>query len=124
MRIEIRLHPPHFLRVFLIAASLETGGKAHLHLGINAAGEFGIRMQIVQAAPHLEEIERVVHEFLGCNPRHEWSVIKCPTSEPAQPRCDGRPGKFILQMQFYEGSEAESQAVLIRLGKYVPQNPI
>ena len=112
LRIEVRLHPLHFVRIFLIAASLETGRQAHLHLGINAARKFRIGMQIVDAAPHLEEVERVVHEFLGRNPRHEWSVIKCRPIQPAQPRCDRCARKFILQMQFHKRSEAESQAVL------------
>src|SRR5579863_9805223 len=53
--IEIALNALYFGCVFLVGTTLKAGSKAHLHLRINASWELGIRVQIVDATPHLEK---------------------------------------------------------------------
>src|SRR5215469_2162689 len=74
--IEIGLCTADFGGISLIRAALEAGREAHFHLGVDAAGKRGIGMKIVDAAAHLEEVQRVVHEFLGHKPRGKRSVVK------------------------------------------------
>src|SRR5271166_4735997 len=86
--IKVGSHPCYFARIFLVAAALETWGKAHLHLGIDAAGKGGIGVQILHAAPHLEEIERIVHKLLGGGAGNKWTVVKRTTIKASQSDCD------------------------------------
>src|SRR5579863_9565401 len=58
-RIEIRLYARHLGTVLLVAAALETRCETHLHLRVDTARELWIGMQIVDAAAHLEKIERI-----------------------------------------------------------------
>src|SRR3954454_16344183 len=109
--VKVGLHPLDLGRIFLITASLKAWRQAHFHLGINASGELGIRMQIVHAAPHFEEVERIIHKVLRSNARYEWSVIECRPIQPAQARGNRCARVFILEMQFDQRSEAEAEAV-------------
>src|SRR5579863_2034184 len=87
--IEVGLHPTHFSCVVLIAAAFETRGQAHFHFGIDAAGERGVGMEVVYAAAHFEEVERVVHEFFGGGARGERAVVEVAPVEPAETCGDG-----------------------------------
>ena len=66
--------------IFLIAAALEAGCEAHFHLGIDAARKIWVGMKVVDATPHLEEVERIVHELLGRNPRNKRAVVERTTA--------------------------------------------
>src|SRR5260370_8341251 len=78
-------------------------------------------MKMVQAAAHLEEVEGVVHEFLGCRAGLERSVIKRASVEASQAGSNGGARGFIFEVQFYQRREAKAQTVGIGLGKSFPQ---
>src|SRR5258705_12642982 len=59
-----------------VGAAFVTGREAHLHFGINAAGESGVRVQIVNAAAHFEKIECVTGELFGGSARRKRTVVK------------------------------------------------
>ena len=61
--VEVGLHAGDFAVVVVVGAAFEAGGEAHFHLGIDAAGKLRVGMEIVDAAAHLEEIERIVGEL-------------------------------------------------------------
>src|SRR5690348_4030918 len=73
--VEERAHSVHFLGVLLIAATLEAWSKAHLHFRIDTAGKSRVRIQIIHAAAHFEEIQRVVGKLLRGRARWERSVV-------------------------------------------------
>src|SRR6266851_2174338 len=79
-------------------------------------------MKIVHAAAHLEEVEGVVHEFLGCRAGLERSVIKRASVEASQAGSNGGARVFIFEVQFYQRREAKAQTVGIGLGKSFPQD--
>ena len=76
------LHPGDFGVVVGVGAAFEAGGEAHLHFGIDAAGESGIGMQVFDAAAHFEEVERVAGEFLGGGAGGERAVIEIVSRSP------------------------------------------
>src|SRR5579872_413593 len=57
--IEVVHHTTALVGIGFVGATLEARRKTHLHLRVNATRKCRIRMQIVHAAPQLEEIERV-----------------------------------------------------------------
>src|ERR1700730_8502782 len=122
--IKISLNPIHFGHIFVIAAALEARSQAHFHFGINASGEFWVGMQIVDAAPHLEEVERIVHELLGGNPRNEGAVIERTPAQPAYPRRNRSSRGFVFEMPLHKRREAESQPLLISLGENGAQDAV
>ena len=69
------LHAIDLGGILLVGAAFEARRQAHLHLGINAAGKGGVGMKVVDAASHLEQIERVVGELLRRNAREKRAVI-------------------------------------------------
>ena len=64
---------------------LKARRQAHLHLGVDATGKLRVGVQVIDAAAHLEEIERVVEEFLGREAGHE--MVRSKRSYRAS-RCD------------------------------------
>ncbi len=104
--IEITLHARYFGAVFLVAATLETRRETHFHFRIDATGELGIGMQIVDAAAHLEEIERVTGELFGHAARSERPIVNVPAAQTPKPRSDRSPGKFVIQVKLDQRSEA------------------
>src|SRR2546423_9817010 len=61
--VEVSLNTRHLDAVFIVTTTFETGRQAHLHFGVDAAGEAGVGMKVVDAAAHFEEIEGVVGEL-------------------------------------------------------------
>src|SRR5450432_2718490 len=70
------LHPGDFGVVVGVGAAFEARGEAHLHLGIDAAWERRVGMEIVHAAAHFEKVERVASEFFGGGARGERAVVE------------------------------------------------
>src|SRR5208337_2754735 len=120
--IEVGLHTAYFAGIFLVGAAFEAGSKAHLLLGIDAAGKLGIGIEIVHAASHLEEVERIVHELLGSRAGLKWAVEKAVTTGASQARGDGGTGIWIFEMQLDQWRESEAQTVGISLGKRLAQD--
>src|SRR6202795_1438350 len=81
-------------------------------------------MEIVHTAPHLEKVERVVHELFRSHSRGEWSVVNILPGNSPEPRRDRSARKFILQMQFNQWSETEPQPIRVGLRKGVTQHSI
>ncbi|MGH9500070.1 MAG: hypothetical protein ACRD3L_13095 [Terriglobales bacterium] len=73
--VEIGLYPGNFEGVFAVRAAFEAGGEAHFHFGVDAAGEFRVGVKVVNAAAHLEEVERIVGVLFGGDARGEGAVI-------------------------------------------------
>ena len=63
--VEIGLYAGDLGAIFVVRAALEAGGETHFHFGVNAAGEFGVGIEIVNAAAHFKEVERIVGVFFG-----------------------------------------------------------
>ena len=122
--IKVVLHAGDLHGVLLIGAALKTWGQAHFHLGINTAGKRRIGMQIGDAAPHLEKVERIVHELLGGHARNKRPIVNRLSVEPAEPRCDGCSRIRIVQMQLHERRETETHTICISLRKRRPKNRI
>src|SRR5579859_6493199 len=116
-RVQKTLDPNDLRTVFVIGAAAKAGRQAHLHLGIDAAGKFRIGMQVFDAAPHLEEVKRVVHELLCRHARSKRPVVEVLARQPSQSRCDRSAGEFVFQMQLDQGSEAEAQAIGVSFWK-------
>src|ERR1700694_712345 len=74
-RIEKLLNSYHLSPIFLVAAAAITRCQTHLHLGINAAWELRVGMQVIHAAPHFEEVESIVHKLLCRHSRGERPVV-------------------------------------------------
>src|SRR5271157_5321426 len=92
--LQVLLHAPNLSRILLVGATFEARRQAHLHLGINAAGKGGIGIQVEGAAAHFEQVERVVGELLGSNPRGKWAEVLRVASQAADARGDGRARYF------------------------------
>ena len=73
--VEISLNTGYLGTVLIVAAAFETGGQAHLHFGIDTAGEAGIGVKVVHTAAHFEEVEGVVGELFCRGAGEKWSVI-------------------------------------------------
>jgi hypothetical protein len=99
--------------VFLVAAALETGRETHLHLRVDAARKRGIGMQVVHAAAHLEEIERIAGKLLCHRTRGKWPVIDVASTETAEPRGDGSPRKLVFEVQFDQRRKAQTEPVTV-----------
>src|SRR5579872_805559 len=97
--IEISLHASYLTAIFLVAATLETGRETHFHFRIDAAGELGIGMQIVDAAPHLEKIERIAGELFRSAARSKRPIVNISAAKTSQPRSDRSSGKFVVQVK-------------------------
>ena len=123
-RIEVALHPPDFRGIVRIRTTAKAGCQTHFHVGIDAARKRRVGMQVVHAAPHFEEIQRVVHELLRSSPREERAVVDRATIQLAEPRGHRSPGKLVFQVQLDQRSEAEPHALDVGLGKNFAQRLI
>src|SRR5208337_2088585 len=113
----------------VIRTAAKARRQTHLHLGIHATGEFGVGMKVVDAAAHLEEIERIVHKLFRGYPRSKRSVVKVIpwklfARDSSQPRRDRRAWEFVFQMHLDERSKAQPQAIRVGLGKSDAQHLI
>ncbi len=81
-------------------------------------------MELVYAAAHLEEVERIVHELLGGGAGLEWPVVKRAAFEASQACGDGSPWILVFEMQLHQRREAEAHAVAVRLGKSGAQHSV
>ena len=79
-------------------------------------------MEIIDAAPHLEKVEGVIHELFRRNTRGKGSVINVLSRNAAEARRGRRAGEFIFQAQLDQRSEAQAQTVRIGLGERFAQN--
>src|SRR5215472_10770622 len=122
--IEEVLHAPYFGRIFVIGAAFETRCEAHLHLGIDAAREFRVGIEIFDAAAHLEEIQRVVHELLGSNPRDKWAVVQVLSASFAEPRGDGGARILVIHMKLHKWSKPKTQPLLVSFRKCRAQDAV
>ena len=102
------LHTRNLGGVLLVGAALETRRQAHLHLGINAAGKGRIGIQVVDAAAHLEQVERVVGKLLGSNPRGERPEILRAALDAGDARRDRRARIGIVEDQLDQRRKTES----------------
>src|SRR5947209_20445866 len=93
------LHSRYFRGILLIRASLEARSHAHLHLRINAARKLRVRLQVIRAATHLEEIERIVRKLFGRSSRGEWSVVSILAAQRTDLRGDDHPRIFVAEDQ-------------------------
>src|SRR5690349_15814000 len=73
--VEKLLNPSDLGAVFVVGAALEARRKTHLHFGVNAAGETGVGMKVLDAAAHFEKVEGVVQEFFRSRSGGEWTVV-------------------------------------------------
>src|SRR5208282_3692198 len=69
------------------------------------------------AAPHLEEVERVVQKLFRRHPRSKRAVVSILSRNSPQSGRDRSARKFIFQMQFDQRGEAQTQAIGIGLRK-------
>ena len=122
--VEVGLHPGHLGVVVLVGAALEAGRETHFHLGVDAAGKLRVGMEIVHAAPHLEEIERVVGEFFRGRTRWERPVVKRAPAQTSQPGGDRSARVFIFHVQLEQRGEAQAEAVGVGLGEGLAQHAI
>src|SRR5208337_1780076 len=141
--IQVLLHAPNLGRVFLVGAALEARRQAHLHLGINAAGECWIGTQIEGAAAHLEQVERVVGEFLrghtrGKRPKvlradsqaggstglqpGEYFAVQNSGFSPGDARGHGRAWVRIVENELDQRRKAQPYALVVALGELAAQN--
>src|ERR1039458_2533534 len=111
---EKLLYAPHFGRVFLVAASLEAGRQAHFHLVINAAGELRVGMEIVNAAAHLEQVERIVGKLLGGDAGGERPKILRVAPDSANARGDRRSRVRIVEDHLDQRRETQAQTLVDR----------
>src|SRR5215472_5806524 len=122
--IEKVLHASYLGRIFVVRAALETRRQAHLHLGVDTAGESGIRIKTFDAAAHLEEIQRIIHELLGRDARDERTVVQVLSASFTEPGSDRRPRIFVVQMQLHERRKSKTQALPVSLWKCRAQDPV
>src|SRR5208282_2363147 len=118
-----------FGAVLLVGTTAKAGRQTHLHLGINAAWKFRVRMEVFHASSHFEKIERVVHELFRRHPRSKRPVVNvCPwkplSRNPSQPRGDRSTGIFVFQMKLEQRSKAQPQAIRVGFGKSSAQDLI
>src|SRR6266568_5131496 len=79
--VEERLHASDFGVVVGVGAAFEAGGEAHLHFGIDAAGESGVGMEVINAPAHLEKVEGVAGKLFGGGARGERAVVEISSGE-------------------------------------------
>src|SRR5580693_10803901 len=99
--------------VFLVAAAFETRREAHLHLRIDAPRKLGVGMQVIDAAAHLEKVERIAGKLLCRSARGERPVIDIAPTETAEPRGDGSTRKLVFQVQLDQGGKAQTEPVAV-----------
>src|SRR4030095_15329513 len=103
--IEVRTHAVNLGVVIGIGASLETGGKAHLHLRIDTARKCGIGMKVVCAAAHLKEVERIVRNLFSQYSRREWAIVFRISAKRPDSGCDRYARVGIIEDEFQHGRE-------------------
>ena len=81
-------------------------------------------MKVVDTAPHLEEVERVVHELLGGKARNEGAVVERAPGKTAHARSDGGSRVLVLDVQLYQRREPEAKPPLVSLREGLPQSAI
>lgn len=81
-------------------------------------------MQIVDTTSHLEKIEGVAGELFGRSARGKRPIVNIAPVKASETGSDGSTRKFVFQVQFYQRSEAEPQAVAVCFGKRGTQEPI
>ena len=123
-RVEKVFHADDLSAVLVVGAALEARGEAHLHLGIDAAGEGEVGMKVVDAAAHLEEVECVVHEFFRRQPRRERAVVDVFSAEAREARYDRGSRVFVSEMQHDEWGEPQAQPVGVGFGKCGAEKPV
>ena len=74
-------------------------------------------MQVVDAAAHLEEVERVVGELFCSGAGGERSIVKRSSAQAAETDGDRGARVFVFQMQLNQRSEAQTEAVGVSLRK-------
>src|SRR5215469_12855788 len=84
--IEELLNPRDLGAVLVVGAALEARRETHLHFGVDAAGETGVGMKVLDAAAHFEKIEGVVQELFGSGSGGEWTVVDGSSAETRKPR--------------------------------------
>ena len=87
-------------------------------------GKFWVGMEVVDAAAHLEEIERIVGEFFCRGARGERTVVERTSSQAAEAGGDGRARVFIFQVQLDQRGEAQAQTVRVGLRESRAQHAI
>ncbi len=117
---EIPLHPRRLFRITFIAASLEAGRKAHLHLGVNAARKFRVRCKLLRAAPQQKKIQRVVGILLGLGPRGKWTEVRAARPQRTDARGDRNPRIRILAQQLHQWRGPQMQALSVLRRKLRP----
>src|SRR5258708_32064048 len=85
-RIQEIFHSHNLSAILIVATAFKTGCETHLHFGIDAAWKRRVRIRIVDATPHFEEVERIVEKLLGGHARKKWSVINILSRSLAPPR--------------------------------------
>ena len=81
-------------------------------------------MEVVDAAAHLEEVERIVHELLGGDSGDEGTVENGASAEAAEARGDGGARVFVFKVQLYQRCEAKAQAVGICFRERATQDAV
>ena len=111
--VEVGLHTRHFRAVLIIATTFETGCQAHLHFGIDAARKRRVGVQVVHATAHLEEVEGVIGEFLGCYTGLKRTVIKDrPFLRPSRVVIEAR-GYSLSRCSLTSGANRSAQTVRV-----------
>ena len=73
-------------------------------------------MEIVDTAPHLEKVERVVAELLRRNPRGKRAVVTGIRFHSADARGDDRARVGIVENQLDQRRKSQTQALVVGLG--------
>ena len=81
-------------------------------------------MEIIHAAAHLEEIQRIVGELFRGSPRGKGPVVKRAAAQPAQAGGDRSTRIFIFHVQLEQRREAQAQTVAVGFGKGLAQRAI
>src|SRR5208283_5794950 len=120
--LEILLHARDLSRIFLVRTALEARRQAHLHLGINAAGERGIGIQVESTAAHLEQVERVIGKLLGGHPRGKWAEVLRVAFQAADARGDRRARIWIVENKLHQRRKTQAQTFVVGPGELAAQN--
>ena len=111
--VEIGLHPANLSPVIVVGAAFEARREAHFHFGIDAAGKVRVGMEVVDAASHLEEIQRIVGELFCRGARGERTIVKRAPARAAEPGGNRGARVFIFHMQLEQRGKTEAQAVRV-----------
>src|SRR5215472_5843156 len=138
--VEEALYPHYLGVIFGVCATLEARRKTHFHFGIDTTGKFWIGIEVVDAASHLEKVERIIGEFFSSRSRREWPVVQIsPTAVRGRASSRGRglkaqllsqPGGHrrawihIFQVQFYQRCRTNPQPGGVSLRKNFSQQSV